>query len=441
MNPALQRTCPRIFFASYSSHVAKYSLQALYHNIVLSSRRNFSSVTCRTSIRRASTTSTKQAERPFEEERLPGYSHEQFYPIHIGDTLKSRYVVVGKLGYGANSTVWLCRDTNNDEFVAVKVYVKTSQHYVHLEQVAYAHLSSIRSAHPGRLGIRDLLDWFHLPATDGSRHYCLVHQPLHTTLFDLQRFGGSPRPFPEDLVKGSIFSLLETLDFLHTEASMTHCDIKPSNIMLEIEDTSVLSTFAENERTNPVPRKVIDERRTIYGSRKLSHPQGHAFGRPILCDFGEARIGSRFPYKEIQPEVYKAPEILLQLPWNHQVDIWNTACVAWDMIKISHLFDGHDEEGYHNNRVHIGEMVGLLGHPPVEMQRQSAHAWRVFDEQGKWKNNPPLSPDTLEDRLTCLNGQSKAEFLSFLRAMLKWQPQDRKTAREVLQDPWLANCP
>lgn len=243
MNPALQRTCPRIFFASYSSRVAKYSLQALYHSIVRSSRRNFSSVTRRTSIRRTATTKTKLTQQPFEEERLPGYSHEQFYPIHIGDTLKSRCVVVGKLGYGASSTVWLCRDTtyvciarkqilvadymtcSNDEFVAIKVYVKTSQHYVHLEQLAYDHLSSIQSAHPGRRGIRDLLDWFHLPATDGSRHYCLVHQPLHTTLFDLQRFGGSPRPFPEDLVKGSILSLLETLDFLHTEASMTHCGL------------------------------------------------------------------------------------------------------------------------------------------------------------------------------------------------------------------------
>ncbi|PPJ60102.1 hypothetical protein CBER1_03101 [Cercospora berteroae] len=291
MNTVLHRTCPRIFFASPSSHVAKHLLQALHHSVALSTRRNPSSVTFGTSIRRTWATSIKQTEQPFEEERLPGYSHEQFCPIHIGDTLKSRYVVVGKLGYGANSTLWLCRDTTNDEFVAVKVYVNTSDLYVHREQAAYDHSSSIRTSHPGRLGIRDLLDWFYLPATDGYRHYCLVHQPLHTTLFDLQRFGGSPRPFPEDLVKGSISFLLETLDFLHTEASLTHCDIKLSNIMLEIEDTSVLPTFAESQRSDPVPRKVIDERRTIYGSRKLPHPQGHIFGRPILCDFGEARIG------------------------------------------------------------------------------------------------------------------------------------------------------
>lgn len=110
MNLTLQRTCSRIFFASHCSHVAKCFPQALYHRIVLSTHRNLSSVTCGTSIRRTFAISTKQLEQPLEEERLPGYSHEQFYPIHIGDTLKSRYTVVGKLGFGANSTVWLCRD-------------------------------------------------------------------------------------------------------------------------------------------------------------------------------------------------------------------------------------------------------------------------------------------------------------------------------------------
>ena len=47
---------------------------------------------------------------PIEEERLPGYVAEQFYPVNIGDTLNSRYHVIGKLGYGANSMVWFCHD-------------------------------------------------------------------------------------------------------------------------------------------------------------------------------------------------------------------------------------------------------------------------------------------------------------------------------------------
>lgn len=46
----------------------------------------------------------------FEEERLPWYSADQFYPVHLGEVFISEYKVVGKLGYGAHSTVWLCRD-------------------------------------------------------------------------------------------------------------------------------------------------------------------------------------------------------------------------------------------------------------------------------------------------------------------------------------------
>lgn len=45
-----------------------------------------------------------------EEENFDYYSPDYFYPVRFGDILNSRYQVVSKLGYGASSTVWLCRD-------------------------------------------------------------------------------------------------------------------------------------------------------------------------------------------------------------------------------------------------------------------------------------------------------------------------------------------
>jgi serine/threonine-protein kinase SRPK3 len=45
-----------------------------------------------------------------EEETLPHYSPAQFFPINIGEVLNARYQVIGKLGYGGNSTAWLSRD-------------------------------------------------------------------------------------------------------------------------------------------------------------------------------------------------------------------------------------------------------------------------------------------------------------------------------------------
>jgi hypothetical protein len=51
---------------------------------------------------------------PFEEESLAWYSPDDFYPVTIGEVLDSSYKVLGKLGYGAHSTVWLCRQIRYD---------------------------------------------------------------------------------------------------------------------------------------------------------------------------------------------------------------------------------------------------------------------------------------------------------------------------------------
>jgi len=45
-----------------------------------------------------------------EEETIPGYSTSWYYPAHVGEIIKDRYQIVGKLGFGASSTVWLARD-------------------------------------------------------------------------------------------------------------------------------------------------------------------------------------------------------------------------------------------------------------------------------------------------------------------------------------------
>lgn len=50
------------------------------------------------------------ASQAIEEETIPGYVAARYYPTKIGEILKSRYQVVGKLGFGASSTAWLARD-------------------------------------------------------------------------------------------------------------------------------------------------------------------------------------------------------------------------------------------------------------------------------------------------------------------------------------------
>lgn len=45
-----------------------------------------------------------------EEEALYDFEENAFFPVEIGDILDKKYQVLGKLGWGVTSTVWLVRD-------------------------------------------------------------------------------------------------------------------------------------------------------------------------------------------------------------------------------------------------------------------------------------------------------------------------------------------
>jgi serine/threonine protein kinase len=43
----------------------------------------------------------------------------------------------------------------------------------------------------------------------------------------------------------------------------------------------------------------------------------------------------------------------------------------------------------------------------------------------------------LENSEENLDGENKKVFLEFMRKMLRWVPEERMSAEELLQDPWL----
>lgn len=112
-------------------------------------------------------------------------------------------------------------------------------------------------------------------------------------------------------------------------------DIKASNILQEIEDESILVDFEKAEIEAPSRQKVCDDR-IIYASRKLSLPK--SYGHPVLCDFGEARRGDAENEDDIQPEVYRAPEVILEMKWSYSVDIWNVGVMVSLLHTGSYLY-------------------------------------------------------------------------------------------------------
>lgn len=106
--------------------------------------------------------------------------------------------------------------------------------------------------------------------------------------------------------------------------------------MLSLEDDTMLADFTKEEIDHPSPRKQVSESRTIYQSRRFRRPtRGKGYGLPILCDFGEARIGQRQesgPF--VQPHIYRAPEIIFEMTWGSPVDIWNLGALMSPLLLI-----------------------------------------------------------------------------------------------------------
>ncbi len=137
------------------------------------------------------------------------------------------------------------------------------------------------------------------------------------------------------------------LDYLHREAKLIHAglshlaprisfsclylitsmyfpDIQEKNILFSFDDTEALQAYEDAERASPSARK-IDGDRIIYLSRNF---EPERYGRPSLCDFGEARLGSTTYTGLIQPRQYRAPEVILGMPWDEKVDIWSVGVMV-----------------------------------------------------------------------------------------------------------------
>lgn len=97
-----------------------------------------------------------------------------------------------------------------------------------------------------------------------------------------------------------------------------HCDLKPENILLEIPHRSRI--------------KVID-----FGSS---------------C-FLKDRL-----YTYIQSRFYRAPEIILGIPYTMAIDVWSFGCILAEMVNGFPLFPGDSE---HDQLQCIMEVIGIPG--------------------------------------------------------------------------------
>eukprot|EP00178_Gracilaria_changii_P000294 TRINITY_DN10369_c0_g1_i1.p1 TRINITY_DN10369_c0_g1~~TRINITY_DN10369_c0_g1_i1.p1 ORF type:complete len:651 (-),score=137.59 TRINITY_DN10369_c0_g1_i1:518-2440(-) len=331
------------------------------------------------------------------------------YIVRTGELFNNRYTLEKVIGRGSFGQVVRAYDTLQHTHVAIKII---KNHSLYVEQA----LSEARmTSYLNRIDPLDSHSIMRLRDKFIFRgHHCLVLELLSFSLYDLLRstdfYGVSL-----NLVRKFCKQILSCLCFLaRADVNIAHCDLKPENVLLR-------------------------------------HPQRSAIK---VVDFGASCRISPSMYTYVQSRFYRAPEVILGLPYSTQVDVWSLGCMLVELHTGYPLFAGNDEADQ------MAVIVERLGVPPKHMLEQGTKSAMFFErdkQSAEWRLRPNPSSsharngprsNTIEHfvqyHTESLNGRRKRAsgghsqvdydvFLSLAKRMLEYDPQKRISAKDALE--------
>ncbi|KAM6515755.1 hypothetical protein FALCPG4_013968 [Fusarium falciforme] len=244
-------------------------------------------------------------------------------------------------------------------------------------------------------------------------------------------------------------------------------DIKNDNVLMGVEDDTILEEFANFYKKHGQHRHIRDDRLIVYLSDSDFGELGDSVLIPKLSDFNRCfsqPLEDNVNIQPIQPHSYRTPEVLLGCPWTESVDIWNLGVLMWNMLEDVDFFGRPaGKDGQYDVQVHLAEMGCLLGPPPeqvIETEQYFRKAYfkgtitnprgrscatmteywggPFFDEIDQiYRAYLVREGKTISDMATELTGQEKDDFVDFAGNMLQWIPEDRMTAKELQRHPFL----
>lgn len=164
-----------------------------------------------------------------------------------------------------------------------------------------------------------------------------------------------------------------------------------------------------------------------------------------VVDMGNACYTDNHYSDVIQTREYRSPEVLLEGQYDSSADIWSLACMVFELVTGDYLFDPKKGKTYSKNDDHLASISELIGEcKDRNFLSKCESSGEFYDKTGNLKRIKKLKQWGLKEVLVekYRVKDTEALFLArFLERCIKWNPKDRATAQQLMDDPWLKMHP
>ncbi|XP_054864685.1 homeodomain-interacting protein kinase 3-like isoform X2 [Amphiprion ocellaris] len=334
-------------------------------------------------------------------------------------SLKNSYEVLEFLGRGTFGQVVKCWKRGTNEVVAVKI-LKNHPSYARQGQIEVEILARLSSENAEEHNVVRALECF-----QHRSHTCLVFEMLEQNLYDFLK-QNKFSPLPLKIIRPILLQVATALKKLKS-LGLIHADLKPENIML------------------------VDPSRQPY--------------RVKVIDFGSAsHVSKAVCSTYLQSRYYRAPEIILGLPFCEAIDMWSLGCVIAELFLGWPLYPGALE--YDQIR-YISQTQGLPAEQLLNKGTKTSRffskesdspyaSWRLKTTEEHEKETGLKSKEARKYIFSCLDDiahvnlmltpdnsdmqaekADRREFVSLLKSMLLIDAENRTIPSSVLNHPFL----
>ncbi|CAO2832062.1 unnamed protein product [Amaranthus hypochondriacus] len=323
-----------------------------------------------------------------------GFEEDKNFHVVLNSVIAGRYHVTEYLGSAAFSKAIQAHDLHTGMDVCVKI-IKNNKDFFDQSLDEIKLLKFVNKHDPAdKYHILRLYDYFYY-----REHLLIVCELLKANLYEFHKFNresGGEVYFTMPRLQSITIQVLEALQFLHS-LGLIHCDLKPENILVK--------SYSRCEV------KVID-----LGSS--------CFETDHLCSY-------------VQSRSYRAPEVLLGLPYDKKIDIWSLGCILAELCTGNVLFQNDSPATL------LARVIGIIGPIDQGMLAKGKDTYKYFSKNHMLyeRNQETSRLEYLIPKKTSLKHRlpmGDQGFIDFVAHLLEINPKKRPSASEALKHPWLS---